>query len=29
VAAGEVTVHQNGDALLSHLDELDADVDCQ
>jgi hypothetical protein len=29
VAAGEVTVHQNGDALLSHLDELDADADGQ
>ncbi|TXI56303.1 AbrB/MazE/SpoVT family DNA-binding domain-containing protein [Mycolicibacterium mageritense] len=25
VAAGEVTVHQDGDALLQHLDDLDAD----
>lgn len=29
VTAGEVTVHQDGDALLSHLDELDADADSQ
>ncbi|MGH3561715.1 MAG: AbrB/MazE/SpoVT family DNA-binding domain-containing protein [Mycobacterium sp.] len=25
VAAGRVTVHQDGDALLEHLDRLDAD----
>lgn len=25
VAAGQVTVHQDGDALLEHLDSLDAD----
>jgi AbrB family looped-hinge helix DNA binding protein len=29
VTAGEVTVHHDGDALLSHLDELDADADSQ
>ncbi|BBZ06990.1 hypothetical protein MDOR_11590 [Mycolicibacterium doricum] len=26
VAAGEVTVHPDGDALLKHLDHLDADA---
>ena len=25
VAAGQVTVHEDGDALLNHLDQLDAD----
>jgi hypothetical protein len=29
VAAGRVTVHRDGDALLAHLDELDADADKQ
>ncbi len=28
-AAGEVIVHEDGDALLSHLGELDADADNQ
>lgn len=27
VAAGEISVHADGDALLSHLDDLDADAD--
>jgi len=27
VAAGEVAVHPDGDALLDHLDQLDADAD--
>lgn len=27
VAAGEVAVHSDGDALLDHLDQLDADAD--